>query len=312
MSEAQVWPRIAVVGAGAVGGYFGGTLARAGAPVVFIGRKHFVDAVNSKGLVLDKSEGRHRIAGTATTDMSAVRDCPLILFCVKANGTSTAAAQMAPFVRPEATVVCLQNGVDNAQRVHAATNVLCLPAVVYVAVSVPESGRVKHLARGDLVIGPPSEKTTEVANVFDRAGISCRISENIEGELWVKLLCNCALNAISALGRVSYGEILQDDNAKRLMESVVDEVLALARAAGVVMPGVRDRESGIAAPMEIATQMADAFSSTAQDLNRQRVTEIDALNGYIVRRGAELGVPVPVNNTLFTLVKLAERSYAIR
>ncbi len=310
MTENRDWPRIAVVGAGAVGGYFGGTLARAGAPVVFIGRKHFVEAVNAKGLVLDKSEGQYRIAGTATTDMSAVRDCSLILFCVKANSTSTAAAEMAPFVRPDATVVCLQNGVDNAERVHAATKVLCLPAVVYVAVSVPESGLVKHLARGDLIIGPPSERTTDAANVFGRAGISCRISENIEGELWVKLLCNCALNAISALGRVSYGEMMQNHNAKELMESVVDEVLAVARAANVVMPGVRDREAGIAAATAIATQMADAFSSTAQDLNRHRMTEIDALNGYIVRRSAELGVPVPINNALFTLVKLAERSNA--
>jgi 2-dehydropantoate 2-reductase len=169
---------------------------------------------------------------------------------------------------------------------------------------------VKHLARGDLVIGPPSEKTAGVANIFDRAGISCQISENIEGELWVKLLCNCALNAISALGHVRYGEIMRDDNAKKLMENVVDEVLAVARAAGVVLPGVRDCESGIAAAMEIATQMADAFSSTAQDLNRGRSTEIDALNGYIVRRGAELGMPVPANYALFTLVKLAERRSA--
>jgi 2-dehydropantoate 2-reductase len=106
---------------------------------------------------------------------------------------------------------------------------------------------------------------------------------------------------------VSYGEIMRDNNAKKVMEDVVDEVLAVARSAGVVLPGVRDRESGMAAATEIATQMADAFSSTAQDLNRGRSTEIDALNGYVARRGAELGVPVPVNNALFTLVKLAER-----
>lgn len=171
MREHREWPRIAVVGAGAVGGYFGGTFARAGAPTIFIGRKHFVDAVSSKDLVLDKSEGQERIAAEATTDMSAVRDCSLILFCVKSNDTSATAAQMAPFVRPDATVVCLQNGVDNADSVRAATNSVALPAVVYIAVSVPEPGRVKHLARGDLVIGPPSEKTIELANVFDRAGI---------------------------------------------------------------------------------------------------------------------------------------------
>jgi 2-dehydropantoate 2-reductase len=83
-------------------------------------------------------------------------------------------------------------------------------------------------------------------------------------------------------------------------------VLAVARAADVVLPGVDDRKSGMAAAMELATQMADAFSSTAQDLNRGRPTEIDALNGYISRRGAELNIPVPVNHALFTLVKLAE------
>src|SRR6266478_7501047 len=311
MSQRQEWPRIVVVGAGAVGGYFGGMFARAGAPTVFVGRRHFADAVNSRGLVVDKSQGLERIRARATTEMSAVRDCSLILLCVKANDTSATAAQMAPFVRRDATVVCLQNGVDNAERVRAAASVLAIAAAVYVAVSMPEPGRVKHLARGDLIIGPPSEKTTDIAKVFERAGIPCRISENIEGELWLKLLRNCALNAISALGHARYGEIAQNANAKQLMQNIVDEVLAVARAARIVMPGVHDRESGMAAAMELAMQMSDAFSSTAQDLNRGRPTEIDALNGYVARRGAELGVPVPVNHALFTLVKLAEQTVSI-
>jgi 2-dehydropantoate 2-reductase len=308
MTETREWPRIAVVGAGAVGGYFGGMFARADAPTVFIGRKHFVDAVTSKGLVLDKSEGQERIRATATVEMSAVRDCPLILFSVKANDTSATATQMAPFVRPDAIVVCLQNGVDNADQVRAAANVTAVPAVVYVAVSVPESGRVKHLARGDLIIGPPSGRTTHLVDLFVRAGIPCRVSENIEGELWLKLLRNCALNAISALGRVRYGQIVQSDDAKKLMEQIIDEVLAVARAANVVLPGVHDRQSGMAAAMELATQMAGALSSTAQDLDRGRLTEIDALNGYIARRGSKLGIPVPANHALFTLVKLAEQT----
>src|SRR5262252_6455447 len=308
MSRTREWPRIAVVGAGAVGGYFGGMFARAGAPIVLIGRKHFADAVNSKGLILDKSEGQERIKAKATVDMSAVRDCPLILFSVKANDTSATATQMAPFVRPDAIVVCLQNGVDNADQIRALANVAAVPAVVYVAVSVPDPGHVKHLARGDLIIGPSSKQKTELADLFIRAGIPCRLSDNIEGELWLKLLRNCALNAISALGQVRYGHIVQSDDAKKLMEQIVDEVLAVAHAAKVVLPGVKDRQSGMTAAMELATQMADAFSSTAQDLNRGRLTEIDALNGYISRRGAELGIPVPVNHALFTLVKLAEQT----
>jgi 2-dehydropantoate 2-reductase len=307
MSETREWPRIAVVGAGAVGGYFGGMFARAGAPTVFIGRKHFTDAVNSSGLVLDKLHGQERIRVRARVEMSAIQDCSLILFCVKANDTSSTAREMARFVRPDATIVCLQNGVDNADQVRAVANAAVVPAAVYVAVSVPEPGRVKHLARGDLIIGPPSERTTHLGDLFVRAGIPCRLSDNIEGELWLKLLRNCALNAISALGYSRYGQIAQDPSAKQLMQSIVDEVLAVACAARVVMPGIHDRDSGMASAMELAMQMADAFSSTAQDLNRARPTEIDALNGYISRRGAELGIPVPVNHALFTLVKLAEQ-----
>src|SRR5438093_389915 len=308
MTQAQEWAEIAVVSAGAVGGYFGGMFARAGAPIVFIVRKHFADAVNSKGLFLDKLHGQERIRATATVEMSAVRDCSLILFCVKANDTLATATQMASFVRPDATVVCLQNGVDNADQVRAAANVAAVPAAVYVAVSVPESGRVKHLARGDLIIGPPSGREMHLADLFVRAGIPCRVSENTEGKLWLKLLRHCSLNAISALGKVRYGQIAQSDDTKKLTEQIVDEVLAVARAAGVVLPGVDDRKSGMAAAIELATQMADAFSSTAQDLNRGQPTEVDALNGYISRRGEELGIPVPVNHALFTLVKLAEQT----
>src|SRR5215475_11987328 len=308
MNKTREWPRIAVVGAGAVGGYFGGMFARAGAPIVFIGRKHFAEAVNSKGLVLDRLHGQERISALAAVEMSNVRDCSLILLSVKANDTLATAKEMASFVRQDATVVCLQNGVDNADQVRAVANVAAVPAVVYVAVSVPESGRVKHLARGDLIVGPPSEETTYLADVFARAGIPCRISDNIQGELWLKLLRNCALNAISALGHVRYGQIVQSEDERKLMEQIVDEVLSVARAAGVVLPGVDNRESGMAAAMELATQMADAFSSTAQDLNRGRLTEIDALNGYISRRGAELGIPVPGNHALFTLVKFAEQT----
>jgi 2-dehydropantoate 2-reductase len=308
MTQQQDWPRIAVVGAGAVGGYFGGMLARAGAPVVMIGRKPFADAVNNKGLVLDKQEAQERIRTAATIDMSAVRDASLVLFCVKATDTSSTARELAQFLAPEATIVCLQNGVDNVDRIRAAAGIDALPAAVYVAVSVPEPGRIKHLARGDLILGPAGAKTNKLAKIFADAEIPCRISDNIEGELWVKLLCNCALNAISALGQARYGQIAENSDARQLMERVVDEVLAVARALHVTLPGIADRASGMAAAMEIATQMSGALSSTAQDLLRGKPTEIDSLNGYIARRGAELGVDVPVNHALFTLVKLAEQS----
>jgi 2-dehydropantoate 2-reductase len=302
------WPRIAVVGAGAVGGYFGGTMALAGAPIVMIGRKQFADAVNQNGLLLDKGELEQRVNVKATTDMAALRDTELVLFCVKTVNNKSAATEMARFLAPEATVVSLQNGVDNVEQIESITHVRAVPAAVYVAVSVPEPGRVKHLARGDLIIGPKSEQTEKLAKIFNRAGVPCRVTGNIEGELWIKLLCNCALNAISALGHARYGQLAESTDARELMEAIVREVLSVAQAANVVLPNINDARSGIAAAIQIATQMPGALSSTAQDLERCRATEIDSLNGYIVRRGAELGVKVPVNHALATLVKLAEKN----
>jgi 2-dehydropantoate 2-reductase len=186
--------------------------------------------------------------------------------------------------------------------------IAALPAAVYVAVSMPEPGHIKHLARGDLIIGPPSDQTAKVAEIFTRAGITCQISANVEGELWVKLVCNCALNAISALGHARYGEIAESKEGRELMQRVVEEVLAVAQAADISLPNITNADAGMKAAMHIATQMAGAFSSTAQDLHRGRPTEIDSLNGYVAGRGKALGVDVPVNQALFTLVKLAEQS----
>ncbi len=306
MTEQKSWPRIAVIGAGAVGGYFGGTLARAGAPVVMIGRAAFVEAVKKNGLYLDTLQFEESVRVEASTEMQAAREAEVVLFCVKTTDNAATASELAPLLAPGAIVVSMQNGVDNAEQIQATSGVRALSAVVYVAASVPEPGRVKHVGRGDLVVGPRNAQTELFASLFERAGVPCRISDNITGELWTKLIANCALNAVSALGRAKYGQIAASADARKVVETVVDEVLAVARAAGIQPQGLEDPKAAIAGAFKIATQMAEALSSTAQDLNRGKRTEIDSLNGYIARRGAELGVSTPVNHALFTLVKLAE------
>lgn len=306
MTQPEAWPRIAVVGAGAVGGYFGGLLARAGAPVVMIGRPAFVEAVKKNGLFLDTLHFQERVRVEASTELSAARGAEIVLFCVKTTDNAATARALAPLLAPGAIVLSFQNGVDNVEQIRAAAAIEALPTVVYVAASVPEPGRVKHVGRGDLVFGPRNEKTERVAALFSRAGVPCRISENMDGELWTKLIWNCALNAVSALGRAKYGQIAASADARKVVETVVDEVLAVARAANIHPPGLEDPQTAIAGAFKIATQMAEALSSTAQDMNRGKRTEIDSLNGYISRRGAELDVPTPVNHALYALVKLAE------
>ncbi|HET7151527.1 MAG TPA: 2-dehydropantoate 2-reductase, partial [Candidatus Acidoferrum sp.] len=195
MSASQPWPRVAVVGAGAVGGYFGGLLARAGAPVMMIGRPAFVEAVRKNGLFLDTVQFQEKVRVEASTEIESVRGADVVLFCVKTTDNAATARAIAPLLAPGALVLSMQNGVDNVEQIQAAVAIDALPSVVYVAASVPEPGRVKHAGRGDLVIGPRSEKTERIAALFSRANIPCRISENIEGELWTKLIWNCALNA---------------------------------------------------------------------------------------------------------------------
>lgn len=300
------WPRIAVIGAGAVGGYFGGLLARAGAPVVFVGRAGFAEAVKKNGLILDTLSFQESVRVEASSELSAARGAELVLFCVKTTDTEAVARELAPLLAAEAIVVSMQNGADNAERIRAASGIAALPAAVYVAAAVPEPGRVKHAGRGDLVVGPRDARTEKVAAVFERAGVPCRISENIEGELWTKLLMNCAGNAISALARVTYGTIAADEDARTLVAAVVREVLEVARAAGAQVPGMETPEAVIATALKLSAQMSHATSSTAQDLERGKRTEIASLNGYVARRGAELGVAAPVNQALYALVKLAE------
>ncbi len=303
------WPKVAVIGAGAVGGYFGGMLARAGAPVTMIGRRAFAEAVKNSGLQLDTVQFRETVYPEASTEIAAAAGAEVVLLCVKTTDTASAAKSLAPHICHEAIVVSLQNGVNNAEEIRAAAGIDALPAVVYVAAAMSPPGYVKHLGRGDLVVGPKNAQTERIASLFLQAKVPCRISENIEGELWTKLIWNCALNAISALGRVTYGEIFASPDARRIIETLVDEVLAVARAKGIHPPGLEDPKAALAGALKIAEQMSGTRSSTAQDMARGKRTEIDSLNGYVARLGEQMGVATPVNHALYTLVKLQEQGF---
>ena len=155
--------RVAVVGAGAVGCYFGGMLARAGVPVTLIGRANHVDAINRDGLFLERAGFQGYVRVTADTRIDAVREATIVLLCVKTVDTETAAIALAPHLGKDALLVSFQNGVDNADRIRAAAGIDALPAVVYVAAAMSGPGRVKHYGRGDIVIGRGSRGTSRIA-----------------------------------------------------------------------------------------------------------------------------------------------------
>lgn len=294
--------KIAVMGAGAVGCYYGGMLGRAGHEVTLIGRAAHVDAVRQRGgLLLQTKEFEERVPVQASTRADAVRGAQLVFFCVKSTDTETAGAEMAPHLDAGAMVLSLQNGFDNAARLQKLVRSRVAPAVVYVATEMAGPGHVRHHGRGELVVAP-EVAAGEVAAAFRAARVPLQPSDNVAGALWVKLIVNCAYNALSAITQLPYGRLVQGEGIEAVMRDVVDECLAVARAADIAVPG--DAHDTV---RRIAATMPTQYSSTAQDLSRGKRTEIDHLNGYVVRRGAELGVAAPVNRTLHALVKLMEK-----
>ena len=292
--------KIAVMGAGAVGCYYGGMLARAGHAVVLVGRPQHVAAIERDGLLLDTQTFREHVALAAATDAGGVAGAQLVLCCVKSTDTAAAAAAMAPHLAADAIILSLQNGVDNADRLQAALGREVLPAVVYVATEMAGPGHVKHHGRGELVIGP-SPRSAELVQLFAAAGVPVQISDNVAGALWTKLIINCAWNALSAITQLPYGRVAAGAGIDQAMRDIVAECLAVAQAAGVTLPGDIHR-----AVADIARSMPGQLSSTAQDLARGKRSEIDHLNGYVLRQGEALGIATPVNRALHALVRLLE------
>jgi 2-dehydropantoate 2-reductase len=285
-------------------------LARAGASVILIGRPLHVAVWSRDGLFLDTVNFQERIRVSASTDVAAANDAELVLFSVKSPDTEKTARELADNILERAVIVSLQNGVDNVARMRAVAALDPIASVVYVASSIPDAGRIKHLGRGDLLIGdlpgrvaPPRPGVlADVAGLFERAGVPCRLSSNIEADLWTKLITNAALNPVSAVLHVTYGESVGIPEAREMIRQLVLECVNVARADGVLLPQTDYADM----VCRFAETVGAVYASTAQDLERGRRTEIDALNGFIVRRGTELGVPTPVNQALLALVRLRE------
>jgi 2-dehydropantoate 2-reductase len=306
---------VAVIGAGAVGSFFGAQLARAGHRVTLIGRPAHVQAIERDGLRLEMGGKVEAVRLGASTDIAAVRGADLVLVCVKSTDTDAAARAMAPHLDPAAIVMSLQNGVENAPTLAKHIVQKVLPAAVYVATALPAPGAVKHFGRGDLVIGPLDARAAtdpvvaatlnDVVDFFASAGVPVTISADVMAELWQKLLVNCAYNAMSGLAQATYGELTALADVRAIQQAVVREVVALAQAEGVAM----EYDKALAAMERIAVAMPGQLSSTAQDMAKHKPSEIDHLNGFVARRGRELGVATPVNQTLHALVKLVEAGH---
>ena len=293
--------KTAILGAGAVGCFYGGMLARAGRDVVLIGRPVHVDAIRSGGLRMQTLSFDEQVPVSSSPEASAVAGARLVLCCVKSNDTLQAAQDLAPHLDPDAIVLSLQNGYDNAERLQNALGRPVYPAVVYVATEMAGPGHLRHHGRGELVIGK-FPGCSEVVAEFAAAGVPVGVSDSVASQLWAKLIINCAYNGLSAITQKPYGQIVLGEGMTEVIDDIVDECLEVARADGVSVPD--DIRSAVAG---IAQSMATQTSSTAHDVARGRQSEIEYLNGYVVRRASIHGIRTPTNGAILALVKLLEQ-----
>jgi len=304
------YQKIYVLGAGAVGCYFGGMLARDGQDVTLIGRSERVQAINELGLEMDCKSFQELVYVKASDDLSVLRDADLVLLSVKSLDTEKTIQAIASILPSHAVILSLQNGVAN---VDIATKWIPNPvyaAVVYVATGMIGHRTMKHHGRGELYVGSlqlvqerDRENLAAICALFEGADVPCSIAQHIKKDMWLKFLVNCSYNAISGIGQITYGEMVRIPEILQQIEHITEEFLAIATVEGVLISEAEAAEANAL----IASTMVTQRSSTAQDLARGKKTEIDFLNGYIVELGKKHGISVPYNESIYALVKMLER-----
>lgn len=296
--------KVAVMGAGAVGGYFGALLHRGGVDVTLIARGRHLEAIKSRGLQIKSPQGDFTVAAKAVRDPKAIGPVDLILFCVKSYETESAARQCLSMVREDTAILSLQNGVDNEEKIAAVLGEdRVLGGVAYIGAAVSEPGVIVHTAEGRIVFGEVrggiSQRVRSLDQTFREAGLAAEISSNIQSIQWGKLCWNAAFNAINALVGGEVRGLVERPETRALARGVMEEVRTVAAAGGIDLPG------GILDKLLhwTATAAAGMKTSTRQDLEAGKPLEVEALNGVVVRKGRDAGIPTPLNFALYGLLK---------
>ena len=297
--------KIAVVGAGAMGCLFGGLLAEAGNAVRLITRlPQEAEQIQGHGVRLEGLSGDRTRTLPTTSDLRQAADAELIFLAVKAYDTAVVAPTLAAKIPGSVPVLTLQNGLGNVETLAAALGPeRTLGGVTAHGATARGVGHVCHAGRGPTVIGEATgsatERTHRVADVLCQAGIATTLTDHLRETIWRKLMINVGINAIAALTQRPNGELLDGGPAEELLEQAVAEAVGVAQRQGLQV----DRVTEIERVKEVCRATATNLNSMLQDLRQGRPTEIDFINGAIVRVGEQEGLPTPINRTLTQLVQ---------
>ena len=296
--------KVAVVGAGGVGSVFGGRLAAAGHDVWLVHRRpEVVEAIRQHGLRLTTPTGDEHIHLRGATDASEIGPVDLVLILTKSMDTRAAAEGSRPLLGPTTSVLTLQNGLGNLETIAEILGPeRTLMGMTYLGAAQRGPGHAIFTAAGPTFVGEPdgvlSERVLDLAEAFSAAGVPTQATDRLWDLVWGKLLINTALNATCALTGAAGDDALASDAISRWLGLVAEETARVAAALGIHLP--------YADPAERVRQhcrdVGAAKPSMLQDMERGRLTEIDAINGAVVREGRRLGVPTPYNQALLLLV----------
>ncbi len=297
--------KIAIMGTGGVGGYFGAHLARAH-QVGFIARGAHLEAMRSRGLVITGARGDIVLpAATATDDPAAIGPVDVVLFCVKLYDTQAAAEAIRPLVGPDSRVLCLQNGIDGPRALAARFGEdRVLAGAAYVAATIRAPGVIGYTSdMSQITFGPmrgaPDGFATAFAAQCRDAGFAAETSSKIAATLWTKVMLLAANSGLSCVARLPPRALYDDKLSRAVALEAMAEVRAVAAACGVAIePGAEDALAALC-----DTYPMDLYPSMYHDLIGGRRLELDGLGGLIVRLGAESGVPTPVNRTLYAALR---------
>lgn len=300
--------RIAVMGTGAVGGYFGARLAAASHEVVFIARGAHLNAMRREGLAIESFQGNRRIRDALfTDDPTGVGAVDLILFCVKSYDTESAAKALAPMIRQETLILSLQNGIDNADKIAQLWGESrTLAGVVYVGAQLSRPGTIKHSAGGRIVFGELNGQvhatTKTIERVLSSAQIPCETSTNIRQVQWRKLLWNAPFCAISCLTRTTVKEIIESDSLTKLAVDCMAEVREAAKTQSVDLePGLVDET------LNFSKSLGDFKPSMLQDLEAGKPLEYEAFNGIVVHLLQQAAQTAPTNRVFYAALKYLDK-----
>lgn len=294
---------ILMVGAGSVGGFFGAHLAKSNPNVSFLLRPKTLAAVKRNGLTIRSAGGTFTVRPPAASNARELPRPDLIILGVKAYDLDEVLAQIEPVMTDRTVILTLQNGIDTEDRLIARLQRDCVVGgVAFIYSKIIEPGVIDHYKKGAVAIGElmghESERLLKIRDVFTSAGIPCQLSKDIRRSKWEKMCWNCAFNPITVLINDRVAKALDHPEMLHVIHQIVDEITAVSAAVKVPLPA--DMPERV---VKWTQEIRDIHTSMYDDWKAGRPTEIDSLNGYIVRKGREFGIPTPVNEAMTALIK---------